>query len=67
MGDILGVRIPHQGAKGKLAMLAIVSVPVALAAGVGYGAIALVRQLRRPESDEERAARLEKVYREYPQ
>ena len=67
MADIFGHRIPQGGVKGTLAAVALVSVPVALVLGAGYGAIALVRRIRRPLTPEEQLERLKRAaYDRFP-
>ena len=66
MREKLKALVPHERVRGTLAILAIVSIPVAV---VGYGlyrgSIALRRRLR-AQVDEERAARLQSALRSYP-
>ena len=65
MAKILGRELPKGGMKGALATTALVSIPLALAAGAGYGLYKggkfLFERLR-PETDDELAERLGGIY-----
>lgn len=67
MAKILGRELPKGGMKGALATTAIVSIPLALAGVAGYGlyrGLRFVTERLRPETEEELAARLSKIYHE---
>jgi len=67
MADILGWKIPQGGPKEVLAAVAVISIPVALVAGAGYGLYRTGKFLKErlaPETDEQLVARLERLHRE---
>lgn len=61
MSDILGHKLPEGKVSGTLAAVAIVSIPVAAVIGLGMGARALYRRLRRPLTPEEQLERLKRA------
>ena len=64
--DILGITIPRGGIKGKLAGLALISIPLALVVGAGYAAVWTGKALKRrlnPETEEEYVERMERQLR----
>jgi hypothetical protein len=67
MGDGSILSGSKKSVAGRLAAVAVVSIPVAAAIGVVIGGRALYRRFHRPETDEEKAERLQAAYREYPE
>jgi len=67
MGDGSATTKSKKNVAGTLAAVAVVSIPVAAVIGVVIGGRALYRRFRPAETDEQKAARLQTVYRRYPE